>query len=303
MDRFETLRKHLTKQMTGLEIGPFFSPVVAKADGWNTLVVDYTDGASLREIARNHAAEAIRSAAHRIEEVDAVWHGEPLDTIFPERNPGWADYVVASHVIEHVPDILGFLQQCSRVLGPQGIISLAVPDMRKCFDLLKSPTSIRDVLVAHRERRTRHSPETLFEARAYAVGREGGGAWVAGDHTRLRFAGGLRDAWKLYQADVEALSQASPSYVDAHAWYFTPAGFELVVLELNTLGLIDFSIHSLEPNPGSEFIVQMRRGSQNLDDEEMAKRRLALALRRYAEFEDEVAATYRPGKGAAALGG
>src|SRR5206468_9016625 len=129
---------------------------------------------------------------------------------------------------------LGFLQQCSRLLKRDGIVSLAVPDMRKCFDLLKSPTSIREILAAHRERRVRHTPEALFEARAWATTRDGKTAWVAGNHLPIGFAHSFGKAVKRYKTDVRQVGSALP-YVDAHTWFFTPASFELAILELNQM--------------------------------------------------------------------
>ena len=290
MDRYECLRQGLDKSMRGVEIGPFFSPIVPKADGWQTIVVDYSDGEELRERARKHVAEVIRSSVNRIEDVDAVWRGEPIDELCLPRINGKFDYVVASHVIEHTPDILGFLQACSRLLSERGVISLAVPDMRKEFDVLKSPTNTSHILEAFRLRRTRHTPETVFEARSMGAQRNGEGAWVSGTTNPITFAGTLRGAWELYQQEVADLDN-NPDYIDAHAWYFVPASFRLCMLELNVLDLIDFKIDSLVTNPGSEFIVQLRRGKIDISDAELEKTRLELALARYAEFHDEV---FRP---------
>lgn len=287
MIRFDELRRNLDKKtMTGVEIGPFYSPIAPKAEGWRTTVIDFKDGESLRADARNHPASSIRSQEQYVEDVDIVWHGEPLDQLALARRPEGYDYFIASHVIEHAPDLVSFLQQIERLLRPGGIVSMAVPDMRKCFDMLKPISSLREVLAAYRERRTRHTPETLLEARALSVSRHGEGAWVAGADAPLVFTGNFDHAWNAYPEDVKG---RDGSYVDAHAWFFTPASFELLILELGYMGLVKLTIASMVESHGAEFIVQMRvapLAKPSLAD--FDARRLALSLRQAKEFAAEV---------------
>jgi SAM-dependent methyltransferase len=283
----DELLKNLDKKtMSGLEIGPFYSPVAPKAYGWKTTVIDFQDGEALRADARRHSVEAIRMRAKQIEDVDIVWRGEPLDELALSRKPDGYDYFIASHVIEHAPDLLGFFQQVARLLRPGGIVSLAVPDMRKCFDVLKPPSSMREVLAAYREKRVRHTPETLFEARAFSVNRNGVGSWLAGSKAPLTFTGNFDHAWQSYQHD---LSRWNGPYVDAHAWFFTPASFELLFLELNYMGLTKLAITSMVPSHGSEFIVQMRAIDQaKISLAEFDAKRLALSVKQIAEIADEM---------------
>ncbi|MER8675114.1 methyltransferase domain-containing protein [Mesorhizobium sp. M0615] len=296
MDRLEQLRRNIDKtSMSIIEIGPFFSPIAPRADGWDTTIVDFQDGDALREMARGHTAEVIRNKVDEIENVDIVWTGQPLDeAALAVRSDGF-DCLIASHVIEHTPDLIRFLQQCSRLLKPDGIISLAVPDMRKCFDLLKSPTSLREILTAYREGRIRHSPEALFEGRCSAATRGGKSAWIKGDHSPLGYAHSLEAAWTEYQGDLKGDMSDSRPYVDNHAWFFTPAMFELAIFELNALKLVNFKIAFIEENIGSEFVVQLRRSDTHaaLSNDALNAVRIKLALRHHAEFDAEVGPDYR----------
>ena len=295
MDRFAELRRTLDKAMTGLEIGPWYNPIAPRSDGWKTTIVDYQDQEALQEAALRHVSETARTRADEIEEVDIVWSGQPLDELALAKNPEGYDFVIASHVIEHTPDILGFLQQCSRLLKPDGIISLAVPDMRKCFDVVKMPTAIREVLAAHRERRTRHTPETLFEARSRGATRNSAGAWLSGTRTPpITLPSSYSDALERYRLDVEAIGKDTP-YVDAHAWFFTPASFKLTIFELNEMGLLGYGIASLVESHGSEFIVQMRRspGKVVRGQDKINAEKVKLTMQHYAEIDAELAPEYR----------
>jgi len=58
-----------------------------------------------------------------IVEVDAVWGDHTLAQALGGRAP--VDYAVASHVIEHVPDMLAWLEELHAVIKPGGDLRLA----------------------------------------------------------------------------------------------------------------------------------------------------------------------------------
>lgn len=249
----------LTKDGTvGAEIGPFYNPIAPKRDGWRTLVVDFANTEKLRAAAKSHSSPEIRAMASNIEEVEIVWRGEPLDELIRGHAPSRLDYLIASHAIEHLPDLLGFLQAAERVIANGGIMSLAVSDMRYTFDFFFAPSTLGQVLAAHRECRRRHLPEQVFDAVARNAWSNGAGCWVPGMGKDVSVRPSLLHAWKTYQEDMKAVE-----YRDCHAWYFTPSSFELLMLECWQLGLTGFIIKTLTPSSavclGSEFLVQLER--------------------------------------------
>lgn len=56
------------------------------------------------------------------------------------------DFVVASHLIEHLPNPLGLLDGVHRVLRPGGTLVLLVPDRRRTFDRDRPPTPLEHVV-------------------------------------------------------------------------------------------------------------------------------------------------------------
>lgn len=67
------------------------------------------------------------------------------------------------------------------------------------------------------------------------------------------------------------------AYVDCHAWQFTPASFALLVLELSDLGLIDWRVEWIAPQPAVEFLVRLCRGRRQFSSREVREaERLAL---------------------------
>ncbi len=59
---------------------------------------------------------------------------------------GSMDFVVASHLIEHLPNPLGLLEGVERVLRPGGNLVLLVPDRRRTFDRDRPPTPLDHVV-------------------------------------------------------------------------------------------------------------------------------------------------------------
>ena len=105
MDRRTILLDGIDKaNARGVEIGPFFSPMAPKKDGWNTIVVDFNDGEELRRIATNHPSEAMQKMCVNIEDVDVVWKGEPIEEIVSAKFGTGMDYVIGSHTVEHMVD-------------------------------------------------------------------------------------------------------------------------------------------------------------------------------------------------------
>ena len=68
------------------------------------------------------------------------------------------DWIVASHLVEHTPDLIGFLNDCDSLLKENGVLSLAIPDQRYCFDYFRPLTGIGHVIDAAQNPRKRRSP-------------------------------------------------------------------------------------------------------------------------------------------------
>lgn len=288
-DRASRLVGDIPRQARVIEIGPSFNPLAPKADGWNTTVIDHETREGLVEKYRVHAAVD----TSRIEEVDFVWHGGSLADLLGEEGRGAYDAFVASHVIEHVPDIVSFLQSARALLKADGLVVLAVPDKRTCFDLFRSLSSTADAIVAFREKRARHSARTHFDYAAYVAHRAGAPAWAAGTPAPALLGMPLEDAYRYMDASlIEA-------YVDAHAWTFVPASFELMMLELAAIGLIDLRVESCEATHAGEFLVRLRCGWPDLGADEVHARRHALLNRILVEQAEAVLPAPGPEAGGA----
>ena len=83
MDRTSVLLQGIDKATAcGVEIGPFYSPIAAKKNGWNTIVVDFKNTQELLLAANEHPSEDLRAMAGNdvALAIDQEFREIPLDT-------------------------------------------------------------------------------------------------------------------------------------------------------------------------------------------------------------------------------
>lgn len=250
MTRIDKALYALNKNGMGLEIGPSHNPIAPKSKGFNVHILDHASAAELKTKYQGHGVNL-----ENIEDVDYVWSGQPLTELVGETD--YYDWIIASHVIEHVPDLVFFLQQCEKLLKQGGVLSLVIPDKRYCFDYFSACSSSGNVLDAYAEKRVKPSHGQVFDHFANACKRKGNIAWSSDGQ-------GIPDELA-HTTDVAkeqfTKSVSAADYIDVHCWRFTPTSFLLIINDLNELGLINLTaVHTFD-TVGCEFFVTLRRDS------------------------------------------
>jgi SAM-dependent methyltransferase len=64
------------------------------------------------------------------------------------------DFVVCSHVLEHLADVLGFMEEMHRVLRPGGLLLVLLPDRHLTFDRNRQATPLPHLIEEHQQRVT-----------------------------------------------------------------------------------------------------------------------------------------------------
>jgi hypothetical protein len=281
--RTEILLGPVPRDARIIEVGPSYNPIAPKGQGWNTYTLDHLTKEGL--IAKYKGQPGVDIS--RIEEVDCVWTKGPLSDVVPIALHGTFDAFIASHVIEHTPDFVTFLNVAATLLKLDGVVVLAIPDKRYCFDYFQPLTTTGQLLEARAERRSRHSGRLAFDHVAYAVQNGGVGGWGQHPSGEFRFFHTLEEARDLFSS-----IKAREDYMDLHAWRFTPASFELVLLELARLGETDWGIERTTAAKGCEFFAWLRRGglvaAASLTQTELAARRLGLLKRTLLETHAQI---------------
>lgn len=269
MSRAAELLKGLSKDAKVVEIGPSYAPLASKRAGWNAVTVDHGTREELVEKYREEASVDIGM----IEEVDYVWTGGAIEDVIPASEHGTFDAFIASHVIEHTPDVVRFLKSAETLIKPDGQVILAVPDKRKCFDAFRQISTTSEAIQAYEEKRSRHSARTHFDFRMYMTLKQDNPApgWSIDDRTRNYLA--VADP---RGRDYLAMADA-PHYVDAHNWVFVPASLELMIQELSYLGYLDLEVSEARECHFTEFFMWLRKtDGKPAADEFQEKRRYLL---------------------------
>ncbi len=236
--------------LLGMEIGPLADPVIAKSDG-PVLYVDHADTEALR---RKCAADPNFDIS-KIVDVDVVWQDRPLAHSLGGR---LVDYAIASHVAEHVPDLITWLTEMRAALKPGGELRLVLPDKRFSFDALREETRLTDLLAAWVVRSKRPQIRDVLDFQLhYAPGIDAQGLYEG--RMRLGDARPYYDYPHALRAAKMVLDHPD-LYHDVHCWVFQARQFARLMWQIASHGLLPFACAGMaDPSwPGFEFFVFMR---------------------------------------------
>ncbi|MQA30640.1 MAG: methyltransferase domain-containing protein [Luteitalea sp.] len=132
----ERFQNYLTG--SGIEIGALHNPMAVNAD---RATVRYVDRMSLDD-QRRHYPEL---AGYPLVRPDILAEADALPMLADASH----DFVIANHVLEHMPDPIGALKEWHRILGAGGILFLAIPDKRLTFDQDRPRTALAHLIADH----------------------------------------------------------------------------------------------------------------------------------------------------------
>ena len=243
-------------KMQAIEFGPLNNPTLSK-NLFDVVYVDYASTSVLREKKYDQTINP-----EDIVEVDYVWGGKPLSEIIHQK----FDYAVACHVLEHVPDFIGWMFDVHSILNPSAILGLVLPDCRFTFDCCRQLTTLGELLESYLYRRTTPSVQQIF------------------NHCFDAVVVDKKDAWakKLYKDDLEKLNGTialqfaydqcldyikTNRYIDSHCWVFTPFSLLEIAKALAQLRLFPFSIQEFCPTIVGEFefIIRLSKSDPATD--------------------------------------
>jgi SAM-dependent methyltransferase len=117
----------------GVEIGALDKPFDLDAQ------VIYLDRDSTDALKRQYADDP---SVSEVRQVHVVWR----DSRYPFFDDGAFDFVISSHVLEHVANPGRQIEEWLRIVRPGGIVYMVVPDKRHSFDRLREVTSIEHLM-------------------------------------------------------------------------------------------------------------------------------------------------------------
>jgi len=261
MSRIEQIRKFVDRSSLSVEIAPYHSPILKKSDGYNVLSLDVFDTDTLIRKAKEDP-NVPDELLTMIEPVDIVGDACSIGTAFQKLNlERKVNSIVSSHNFEHLPNPIKFFRGCSVGLKIGGVLSMAIPDYRACFDHFRFPTRLSDWLFAYRKDLSCPSPEMRFDSKLNASYYKVSDLVAAvgcdistGDKDLFVPNGDIQELYPMYLESIEATA-----YEDTHVSVLTPNIFKLHLLDLSYVGLIDFEIIEVSETVGLEFFVHLRK--------------------------------------------
>lgn len=234
---------------SGIEYGPLHRTILPKSN-YNVRYADYAD----RETLISHHAKNPNVNTALIPEIDIVTGGNSISAFVDERS---VDFIVASHVWEHVPNFIGWLEDNLRILRPGGRIGIAYPDKRYCFDMKRRSTVFSDVLCAYLEQRTQPSFAQLCDHFYNVVSVTTPDIWSGkANADNVRYVHTRHEAAGMLQRQLN-----NKMYIDCHCWIFEDSEFVHILDELKSVLDVSFNVVAFEPTPNgsNEFYVTLEK--------------------------------------------
>lgn len=144
-------------KLSGLEIGALCSPLLTKEES-NVKYYDIFPKETLIE----HFQEFY--PGRTFVDVDFVARTRSLSEVLGDVK---FDYFIANHVIEHIPDFIGFFKAVYENLNENGKFFLAIPDRRFTFDIDRSETSAGHLVVDYENNGSVDAAEHILDALIY----------------------------------------------------------------------------------------------------------------------------------------
>ena len=245
-DRTDFLRKLVDTSGVGLEIGPSYNPVFPKKIFNNVKSLDLLS----KEKLKAKYAYDDKVNLDNIEDVDFVWHGETyVDLVGEDR----FDWIFASHVIEHVPDVISFFNNISKIIKENGSIVLVVPDRRYTFDAYRPQSSLSSIIDTHSLQRNEPSLGMKIENNFFCCTSNEYASRIKKFLIPRKPHGSIKNTLD-YINEFEG-------YMDIHAWVFTPNHFRLLIESLFLANFIEFREKYFHDTVNDEFFIVLSKNA------------------------------------------
>ncbi|WP_347341156.1 methyltransferase domain-containing protein [Sphingomonas sp. TREG-RG-20F-R18-01] len=246
----ESLAQLVNMQGYGLEVSPYFQPVLGK-DAYNVRYTDCIDNETIVQKASQNPG--LNGAV--VPKIDFVWQpGKTLKQCMNDHES--FDFVIASHVMEHVPNTLGWLNEILETLKVGGRVALFLPNRKFNNDFHRKDTDFAQLLQWWIEQPIVPTVGQVldFMSNSLSITAEDIVDWTKPeDVVRLKPHYSRSD---IISTGV-ALYNDSP-YIDAHCTVWTPESFRSVFREVESAGLIGAKVIDVVDDT-VEFLVVLEK--------------------------------------------
>jgi len=254
------------RKEVGLEIGPLNNPIVSPDEG----EIYYCDHLPTEDLKKKYQHDPDVDTS-KIVNVDYVWGKKTLREIVGVEKT--FDYVIAAHVIEHIPNIIGWFFEISEILRVGGILSLIIPDKRYTFDCLRGVSRPAELIESYLLKLKKPSIRQIFDSHYSSVFVKASTAWSESFNKKeLRKI--QHHPCGVFELCREV--QEKKLYYDSHCYTFTPESIIEILEIIIQLNLFDFKVEFFSKTEfnGMEFYVSLSKLSEYNNSEERIRTQL-----------------------------
>jgi SAM-dependent methyltransferase len=261
-----------------LEIGPLCSPNIKKEPDVN---VFYADIRSTEDIKKFYSND-INVPLDKVVEIDYI-----IETSYSEcfEKMDKFDYVIATHVIEHIPQLILFFQDISKILNQNGKLCLSIPDKRFCFDHFRYPTSFAESYDIYIKGNTNNPVRVFDHLLNYTINDP-----VFWWKNRNSFEQIPKTNERLEIAKNLYIRSLDNEYIDVHFNVFTPNSFLVFLYNMLSFNLLPFrciEFSSTEYNM-LEFNCVLEFDSKILLDNSIEKENILKMIKNNQDFTKNI---------------
>ena len=143
--RGEAVNYISNKEARILELGPLTRPLLERKDYLNYFFADIRSTEEIRELYSGNKylkETGISVEIEKIVEIDFVIKNGYKETF---KGVEKFDYVIVSHVLEHIPNLLEFFVEIRKIMKENASLIIIYPDKRFSFDYFRTNTKFSDV--------------------------------------------------------------------------------------------------------------------------------------------------------------
>jgi len=233
--------------LRGLEIGPLDKPLLPKS----AYDVRYLDVFPVEKLVERCRANPNRDE-NQVVPLDYVLGKHSISEIVTQK----FNYVVASHVIEHLPNLFGWLRDLAKILETNGELFLVVPDHHFTFDMKRPLSSLGELIENDRNQIQKPSFRSVFDQRFYHRQATSHQIWQAKQkEQKLELAASFnpRSAYDFAQ-------RTDSEYIDVHCNVFESESFVELINASWELNLQPFKCMAEKPTtpPFLDFMALLK---------------------------------------------
>lgn len=262
---FESFIKDKSERI--LELGPLNRPIADKSAYPNTF---YCDVRSTQEVRELYSGNDYLEATGLVVDPETI---VPIDFVVKESyketfaNVEKFDCVIASHVLEHMEDLIFALRDISTVLNRGGVFYIVYPDKRYCFDHFRTSASFRDAYNVFRNGAIKNAPMVLDFYFSVISENDPCTFWNKQEILKYLPRESFERAIEHYEEAMNGVKMD-----DVHYWPFTDMDFLKFLYDCTRAKLIPFRCVSFCPclQNDQQFMVALQYDPDVMVDSEQA---------------------------------